>query len=243
MIEGIKKVFTGKEILPRQISLFSLCGIAGLVNGYFALNSENMAGLSLQVKVLLTAFLILFALFFTGYEVLFMKERELPEIDMRSFKIVLRKVPFIVFIIGIPFILVSLFTKFSTTVFILEALLTIPLTMMLAGFSYNFDNNDAKLLFEKFNMKDYFLLLLKWILVIGVCYAITLALVFLIFLIAGIVIVIMHKADANAVVMLISSQQAAIAKLANYLTGILLVYLLSIGTLVWNFEVIKTYER
>lgn len=243
MIEGIKKVFTGKEILPRQISLFSLCGIAGLVNGYFALNSENMAGLSLQVKVLLTAFLILFALFFTGYEVLFMKERELPEIDMRSFKIVLRKVPFIVFIIGIPFILVSLFTKFSTAVFILEALLTIPLTMMLAGFSYNFDNNDAKLLFEKFNMKDYFLLLLKWILVIGVCYAITLALVFLIFLIAGIVIVIMHKADANAVVMLISSQQAAIAKLANYLTGILLVYLLSIGTLVWNFEVIKTYER
>lgn len=243
MIEGIKKVFTGKDVLARQISLFSICGIAGLINGYFALYSENISGLSLTVNVILTAFLILFSLFFTGYEVLFFKERELPDIDMRSFKIALRKIPFIVFLVGIPFLLISLFTKFSMAVFVFESLLMIPLTMLLAGFSYNSDNNDAKLLFEKFDVKDYVILFLKWFLVVGVCYALTLILVCLISIIGGLVIVVIHKADANAVVMLISAHMTAIAKLTSYLTGILLIYLLSIGTLVWNYEVIKTYEK
>lgn len=243
MIDGIKKVFAGNDALARQISLFSICGIAGLVNGYFALYSENMSTMALAAKISLTFLLILFALFFTGFEVLFMKERELPEIDMRSFKVALKKIPFVVFLIGVPFLLVSLFTKYASIAFIFELFLSIPLTMLLAGFSYNYDNSGAKLLFENFNIKDYAVLLFKLLLVIGVCYALTFILVFLIFLIAGIVIVIMHKADANAVVMLISSQQVAILKLANYLTGILLIYLLSIGTLVWNYEVIKTYEK
>lgn len=243
MIEGIKKVFAGENALARQISLFSICGIAGLINGYFALYSEDITGISLVAKNSLTALLIIFALFFTGFEVLFMKERELPEVDMRSFKIALKKIPFVVFLIGVPLLLASLFTKYTSAVFIFEVFLTIPLTMMLAGFSYNYDNNDAKLLFDKFDIKDYFVLFLKWILVLAISYVITFVLIFIIFLIAGLVIVFSHKADANAVVMLISTNLTAISKLANYLTGILLVYLLSVGTLVWNYEVIKTYEK
>lgn len=243
MIEGIKKVFCGKDALTRQISLFSVCGIAGLINGYFILYSGNMNDMGLLAKILLTILLIIFALFFTGYEVIFLKERELPDIDMRSFKIALKKIPFIVFLAGVPILLVSLYTKYSAAAFLIQALFALPLTMMQAGFSYNYDNNDAEKLFEKFVLKDYFVLFFKWLLVIGICYFLTLVLIFLIFLIGGLVLVIMHKGDANSIALLISSQQTAIAKMANYLTGILLVYLLSIGTLVWDYDLIKTYEK
>ncbi len=243
MIEGIKRVFKGKELLARQIALFSICEIAGLIKGYFALNTQNMSEMALGLKITFTVLLIIFALFFTGYEILFLKERELPEIDMRSFKIALNKVPFIVFLIGVPILIASLYTKYSVIVFCAEALLTVPMTMAQAGFSYNCDNNDFTLLFKKFNIKDYLLLLVKWFLVIGVCYLITLFIIFVVFLIGGIILVIQNHADANAIALLITGNQIAIAKLANYLTGIILIYLLSIGSLAWDYEVIKTYEK
>jgi len=65
MIEGIKRVFKGKELLARQIALFSICGIAGLINGYFALNTQNMSEMALGLKITFTVLLIIFALFFT----------------------------------------------------------------------------------------------------------------------------------------------------------------------------------
>ena len=41
MINGLKKLFSGSNALPRQISFFSICGIAGLLNGYFALETQG----------------------------------------------------------------------------------------------------------------------------------------------------------------------------------------------------------
>lgn len=243
MLEGIKRVFSGKDVLERQISLFSVCGIAGLINGYFALNSQSMGEMSIALKFVLTALLVIFALFFTGYEIIFLKERQLPEIDMRSFKIAFNKIPFIVFLIGVPILITSLFTKYSILVFCAEALLTIPMTMAQAGFSYNYDNQDFNLLFKNFKLKDYFVLLLKWLLVLCICYLITLFVIFVIFLFAGIVLIVKYHADSNAIALLIMSNQIAISKLANYLTGIILIYLLSIGSLAWDYEVIKTYEK
>ena len=43
--------------------------------------------------------------------------------------------------------------------------------------------------------------------------------------------------------MAISSQQVTIAKLSNYIASILYTYIISIGILVWDYELLKTYER
>ena len=143
MIKGLKKLYTGKNALPRQISLFSICGITGLLNGYLALDAQGILEVNIYQKIIFTALLIIFALFFTGYETIFMHVREIPDIDMQSFKVSVKKIPFIIFIIGIPFLLISLYTKYQYPSFCVETLIAIPLTMMQAGFSYNYKNNEA----------------------------------------------------------------------------------------------------
>lgn len=243
MFEGIKKVFSGTNAFERQIAFFSVCGIAGLVNGYFAIYAQDIGDLPINFKFAFTVLLIMFTLFFTGYEIIFMKERELPEIDMRSVEIVFKKLPFFVFAAGLPILLAGLYTKHNFGIFLAEAFLIVPLTMMQAGFSYNYKNSDFGMLFQKFSIKDYVVLLIKWIFVIGSCYLIALGVVFIIFLIGGIFLVISYKADVSAITMFLSANQIAVAKLSAYLTGVLLTYNLSVGTLIWNYELIQTYEK
>ena len=66
--------------------------------------------------------------------------------------------------------------------------------------------------------------------------------IFIIFFIIGIVLAIYFKGDINTITLTISAQQTAVAKLSNYITSILLIYTLSIGVLVWDYEMLKTYE-
>ena len=129
MLNGLKRLYTGKNTLPRQISLFSICGIAGLLNGYFALETQGLTEAGIAQKIIFAIFLIIFALFFTGFETLFMHDRELPDIDMRSFKLALRKIPFLIFLAGLPFLILSLFTKYQYAAFCIETIISIPLTM------------------------------------------------------------------------------------------------------------------
>ena len=51
MINGLKKLFSGSNALPRQISFFSICGIAGLLNGYFALETQEIGRASCRERV------------------------------------------------------------------------------------------------------------------------------------------------------------------------------------------------
>ncbi len=242
MLNGLKRLYTGKNTLPRQISLFSICGIAGLLNGYFALETQGLTEAGIAQKVIFAVFLIIFALFFTGFETLFMHDRELPDIDMRSFKLALRKIPFLIFLAGLPFLILSLFTKYQYAAFCIETIISIPLTMLQAGFSYNYRNNDAGILFRKFRVKEYFMLLIKRLWVVIVSHIVTFAFIFIIFFIIGIVLAIYFKGDINSITLTISAQQTAVAKLSNYITSILLIYTLSIGVLVWDYEMLKTYE-
>ena len=101
MINGLKKLFSGSNALPRQISFFSICGIAGLLNGYFALETQGLIEVSIYQKVIFATLLTIFGLFFIGFEILFMHDRELPDIDISSFKIAVKKIPFFVFLIKI----------------------------------------------------------------------------------------------------------------------------------------------
>ena len=243
MLNGLKKLYKGKNAFARQISLFSICGIAGLFNGYLALETQGLAEVNISQKVVFSVFLIIFALFFTGFETLFMHDRELPDIDMQSIKLAFRKVPFLIFLTGVPFLIVSLFTKYQYAAFCAETILSIPLTMMQAGFSYNYRNSDASLLFKKFRVKEYFMLLIKRLWVVIASHIVTFVFIFIIFFILGIALAIYFKGDVNAISLAISSQQTAVAKLSDYITSVLLIYTLSIGVLVWDYEMLKTYER
>ena len=54
---------------------------------------------------------------------------------------------------------------------------------------------------------------------------------------------LVYKGNLTEIGLVISSGEYAIKAIATYMTGILMVYTLTIGTLIWDYELIKTYER
>lgn len=244
MINGLKILFSGQNTFFKQVTLFSVCGIAGLLNAYLSLGIiEDINEVTLLQKILLPAILIIFSMFLIGYETIFMHSRQLPEIDFECFKLFIHRVPAIVFLIGIPLYLISLFTKYQYSVFCIETIIAIPLTIMQAGFSYSFDDKDYNKLFKIFKIKDYFFLLLKRLWITISCYIISFLLLFITFFIIGFIASYVYKWDISSLGMLISSQQTVIMKLSTYILLILLTYTTSIGTLVWDYEVVKTAEK
>lgn len=243
MLNGLKKIYSGEKAFERHISLFSICGIAGILNAYIVLANQSLIDISNIQKICFTILLIIFGMFFIGYETIFMHSREIPDIDSNSFKLALKKIPFIIFLIGIPILLVSLFTKYQYTAFCIETIIAIPLTMMQAGFSYNYEDKGYDLLFHKFRVKEYFLILVKRLWLVILSYITTYFIIFIIFFIIGLITAFYYKGDINTMTLFISSQQTIIEKLSNIIASILFMYTISIGILIWDYEVLKTYER
>lgn len=243
MIDGLKRLYGGEKIFSCQLTLFSICGIIGLLNAYVSLEKSYLAEVTSIQKIAFVILWIVFAAFLTGYETLFLNERKLPEIDIRSLRLVLNKTLFFVFVISsLLGLFVMFFPKYTFVAFFVEICLFVPLTMLQAGFSYNFKDCDAGMLFVKFGMKEYFTLVLKRLWIIIVAYILTYFFVFLIFFIAGFIISLIHSGDASSAGLVISAQQVAISKLSNFISGILLTYFLTVGTLAWDYELITTYE-
>ena len=118
--------------------------------------------------------------------------------------------------------------------------------MFQAGYAQNYKDNDYKKYFQKFRVKEYFFLLIKRIWVIFSCYVTALMTTFFIFIIVGFIMAAVNIAkggDLASVILLITSNQTALAKLSTYISTVLLIYLLSVGVLVWDYELISTYER
>lgn len=244
MIEGIKRLFSGEKAFSRQLTLFSICGIVGLFSAFISMEKSLLAEVTLLQKCVYQFIWIVFAFFLTGYETLFLHERHIPEIDMRSLKIVLNKTLLLVFLMALPLGFTAMFfPKFTAVAFFIEICLSVPLTMLQGGFSYNFSDDDAGILFDKFGIKEYFVLVFKRLWLIILAYGLTYFVVFMVFFIAGLVLALVYNGEVSTVGLLISSWQTAIAKLSSFLAGILLMYFLTIGTLVWDYELIKTYER
>ena len=239
MCEGFVNLFSSKGAFSRQLTLFSICGMIGLLQGYIALGETDVIW-----KWTLAVVSILYTLFLTGYEILFMKEQEIPDVDLRSIKLIKNKIPFIVFLVCIPLSIVSLFAPhYQPIAFCIEAVLAVPLTMLQAGFSYNFDDKDWKILFGNFKISDYILLFIKRIWIIILAYATTYTAIFCVFFVIGFIMAFMYKGDLTSMGLIITSKGYAIKAIATYMTGVLMVYTLTIATLIWDYELIKTYER
>lgn len=243
MINGLKKIYSGEKAFERHLSFFSICGIAGIFSTYIALANQGIIEIPNIQKICFVILPIIFTLFFIGYETIFMHTREIPDVNIETFKLALRKIPFIVFLIGIPILITSLYTKYQYPAFCIETIVAIPLTMMQAGFSYNYKNEECKLLFNKFRVKEYFFMLIKRLWIVILSYITTYFLIFVIFFVIGIIIAIHYKGNLSTISLTISSQQIAIEKLSNYIAGILFTYIASIGILTWDYELLKTYER
>ena len=243
MREALGYLYKGQNAISRQICLFSICGLAGLINGYMALVEQFYNEASIYLKIVFALLIILFGFFIVGFETEFLHTRKIPDTDLNVLKTAAKKIPFIIFLIGIPLALISMFTKYQYFAFCIETLLAIPLTIVQAGFSYNFETADSFKLFYKFKIKDYFILLIKRLWIVIAAYAVTLFAIFFIFFIIVLAVALLYKGDVNSISLAISAHQTQIAKLSNYITAILLVYTLTIGVLVWDYELIKTYER
>lgn len=244
MLEGLKKLFSGSDIFSKQLTLFSICGVMGLLYAFMSMEKIGISDVSLIQKVIFQILWIGFAFFLTGFETQFLHERQIPDISVRTLKILFSKTLMVVFVLSIPFAFVALFfPEYNNLAFYIEIALSVPLTMLQAGFSYNFRDCDAGKLFEKFGIKDYFILIFKRIFVIALAYILAYILVFIFFFVFGFVLVCIHHGDIPSVTLLISAQQVTILKLSNFISGIILMYFLTTATLVWDYELIKLYER
>ena len=238
MSEGFVNTLSGKDAFQRQLTLFSICGIIGLFQSYILIENAGV-----MYRYILAIISILFTFFLTGYEIIFMKEQELPDADVRSFKIMSNKIPLLVFFVCIPLTLASIFTKYQNLAFCIEAILAVPLTMMQAGFSYNFSDRDWNILFKVFKFGDYISLFFKRMWIIILAYAVTFTTIFCTFFVIGFIIALLHRGDLSGIKFLLTSKEYAIKAISTYMTGVLMIYTLTIGTLVWDYELIKTYER
>ena len=238
MSEGFVNTLSGKDAFQRQLTLFSICGIIGLFQSYILIENAGV-----MYRYILAIISILFTFFLTGYEIIFMKERELPDADVRSFKIMSNKIPLLVFFVCVPLTLASIFTKYQNLAFCIEAILAVPLTMMQAGFSYNFSDRDWNILFKVFKFGDYISLFFKRMWIIILAYAVTFTTIFCTFFVIGFIIALLHRGDLSGIKFLLTSKEYTIKAISTYMTGVLMIYTLTIGTLVWDYELIKTYER
>lgn len=238
MIEGLKKLYSGENAFQRHIVLFSICGIVGLFEAYVQMNPGRLENIGMFLLS------ILFEFFVCGYETIFLKERELPETDLRSLKLVLKKPILIVFLAGIPLLYLTKFhPRYASIAFLLEILLVVPLTTIQAGYSYNYDEHEAFEFWYKIRFFDYFSLMFKRIWVIICSYAIVFISIFILFFIVGFTCAFIFRGDIASLSLIMSSQQDIIYKLSNYFSMIAIVYILTIGTLVWDYELITMKER
>ena len=79
MLEGIKTIYSGNNVLNKHIQLFSLCGIIGIMAGYLSLVTQGINEIKPLDKGVIIIVQIIWLLFFTGFETIFLHQKSLPE--------------------------------------------------------------------------------------------------------------------------------------------------------------------
>lgn len=243
--EAFKKIYSGDDnSFSRHLALFSICGIIGLFDAYVITN--GIKSISLYETIGYAFAWIVFSLFFIGYETIFLHDRNIPEVDFNSLKIVFNKPLMLIFAVSLLTLTAKFAPQYLGIAFLAELLLAVPLTAIQAGYSYNYNTDDVLPFVKSFSIGEYFSLLFKRILFFICSYIIVSVIIFIVFFIVGFIIgftgVAFFGHEISDLVLTAGAFQNIIAKLSNYLAEILFVYILSISCLVWDYELIKTKE-
>jgi len=239
--EGFNRLYSGKDALSRHLTLFSVCGIFAILSVY--ISTDGVETLNIFQAVLYGVLCILFSMYIVGYEVLFLNERELPDVDFRPFKLIIKTPLIYFFLFNFLLVAAKFFPDYIKAAFVTEMLLAVPLTMIQAGYSYNFSEEEAYKLYENSSFKNYAMLFFKRLALFLGAFLFVSFLIFILFFAVGAIVSLFLHGKSEEAVLFFTSNQFIIDKLSNILGNILLIYLLTIVTLVWDYELIKTYEN
>ena len=242
MNKALKILFSGDKVIEKQICLFAVCGIGGLIISYFVLFLEDYLELTPLLFGVLGACFYLFYLFITSIEIEFLHKRELPNIGINNLKIMFTKTPLLVSLVCIPILILAYYFKHVYTATVIELLLSIPLTMIIAAYSYNLQNKDNFIIFHKFKVKDYFFLLLKKIFVVILTHFATFVTLSCICFATFLIILGINKLDFVLVSNMFAGTYTMLSKLTIFINTILFTYISTNLSLVWDYELLKTYE-
>lgn len=248
--EGLKKLYSGKEIVYKQITLFSVLGILSIVTAYLYLGKSNFFTLK-SYEIWIVAILeFIWTFYFIGYETKFINnafydnDDILPEMDRTSLKIMRHKFPIILFIINAIVILASVTTHKENILFFITLILSTVLTLFQIGFAQNYADKDVFNVFKVFQAKDYFDIFVKKILINLVMFLASYGIVFVIILIGGLTVLLTGFVNTRSFVEIITaaqSSQLALTKLSIYAVTVISNYLLVIGNFAWNYDVVKLF--
>lgn len=91
MREALEYLYKGQNAISRQICLFSICGLVGLINGYMALVEQFYNEASIYLKIVFASLIILFGFFIVGFETEFLHTRKIPDTDLNVLKTAAKK--------------------------------------------------------------------------------------------------------------------------------------------------------
>lgn len=252
LLEGIKKIYSGKDIVYKQISLFSIIGILSILGAYLYLGKASFFTIKSFTIWIVAIMEFVWTFYFIGYEtklinnIFHSPDNIVPEMNTEPVKIMYNKFPLVLFIINSLIILASITTHKENLIFLLTIVISMIMTLFQIGFAKQYSDSDILDIFKVLKIKDYIVIFIKRILINLAAFITSYGVVFVAVLIAGLIVLLtgfVHSHSFSEIVASAQSSQLALTKLSIYSTTILLNYFMTIGNLAWDYDVVKLFEE
>lgn len=253
LLEGLKKLYTGKDIVNKQIILFSIIGIISICAAYMYLGNTNYITLKSYIIYVAALINMLWIFYGTGYETKFINNvlnnndnNILPEFNKQPFKIMCALFPMILFAVNSFICIISLASHRQNLIFLISIIFGIILTLFQIGYSQKYSNKDILDTFKVLTVKDYIMTTLKRVWMTFLAYLTSYGIVFVIIMIAGLIVLLTgfsHSKSFTDIMFAAQTSQLALTKLTIYLTTILLNYIILIFNLAWEYDLIENFKE
>lgn len=250
--EGLKNLYKGKDILDKQISLFSLLGIFSIAITYITLEHAYEIYLSNTKICIILGLYILWSNYFFCYETKFLnnvlnsRDTILPEINFEPLSILKDCTPLVIIIINTTLILFVLLNPEKSFYYstISDIVIAFFITIFQIGYAKKLSNKDIINPFKKIKCIDFVKYFFKRILVFIATALMSYGIVFLGMVILAIIIILTGFINTQALTDIIfsaQSSQMALFKLSTYSINILYCYFSTIAILAWDYDFAKKY--
>lgn len=253
LLEGLRRLYSGKDIVNKQIILFSIIGIVSLFSAYMYLGNANYFTLKSYIIYVVTSINMLWIFYGIGYETKFLNnvlnnnnDNILPEFNLLPFKITCTKFLMLLFVINSLYILMAIFSHKQNLIFVISIFLSIILSLFQIGYSQKYSNEDLLDVFKVLTFKDYLLTTTKKLWLTFLSYLTSYGIVFILIMIAGLIILLTgfsHSKSFTEIMFAAQSSHLALIKLTTYFTTVLLNYFLLIFNFAWEYDLIENYKE